>query len=101
MRQLHLQNTFDPRHESALNNKVRAEVLYSHMFLKLKRDGNMKGITVAGVNIQRYFISKEDTSFLTVETEAVLLTCVIDAQEGRYVAIINIPKTLIQTKVEK
>jgi hypothetical protein len=32
------------------------------MFIKQKRDGNIKGITVAGRNKQRDYISKEDAT---------------------------------------
>jgi hypothetical protein len=41
------------------------------MFLKEKRDGSLKGRTVAGGNKQRDYISKEDASSPTVATEAV------------------------------
>jgi hypothetical protein len=61
------------------------------MFLKLKRDGNIKGRTVAGVNKQRDYISKEDASSPTVATESVILSCIIDAEEHRDVAIVDIP----------
>jgi hypothetical protein len=54
------------------------------MFLKEKRDGFLKGRTVAGGNKQR-------------DTEAVLLSCIIDAEEGRDVAVIDIPNAFIQT----
>ena len=67
------------------------------MFLKEKRDGKIKGRTVAGGNKQRDFISKEDASSPTVATESVLLTCIIDAEEGRDVAVIDIPNAFIQT----
>jgi hypothetical protein len=33
-------------------------------------------------------------------TEAVLLTCIIDAEEGRDVAVVDIPNAFIQTKTE-
>jgi hypothetical protein len=72
-------------------------VLESHMFLKEKRDGSLKGRTVAGGNKQRDYISKEDASSPTVATEAVLLSCIIDAKEGRDVAVIDIPNAFIQT----
>jgi hypothetical protein len=72
-------------------------VLESHMFLKEKRDGSLKGRTVAGGNKQRDYISKEDASSPTVATEAVLLSCIIDAEEGRDVAVIDIPNAFIQT----
>ena len=35
-----------------------------------------------------------------MSTEAVLLSCIIDAEEERDVAVINIPNTFIQTRVE-
>ena len=38
------------------------------MFLKLKRDGKIKGRTVAGGNKQSDFIRKEDASSPTVAT---------------------------------
>jgi len=75
-------------------------VLESHMFLKEKRDGKIKGRTVAGGNKQRGYIVKEDASSPTVATESVLLTCIIDAEEDRDVAIIDIPNAFVQTRVE-
>ena len=71
------------------------------MFLKEKRSGQIKGRTVAGGNKQRDYISKEDASSPTVTTESVLLTCIIDAKEGRDVAVIDIPNAFIQTRIEE
>ena len=70
------------------------------MFLEDKRDGAIKGRAVAGGNKHRDYISKEYESSPTVATEAVLLSCIIDAEEERYVAVINTPNTFIQTLVE-
>ena len=56
MKQLHFRNIFEPRHCSDLTKKEKEEVLESHMFLKQKRDGNIKGHTVADGNKQRDFI---------------------------------------------
>ena len=39
-------------------------------------------------------------SLPTVSAEAVMLTCVIDAVEGRDVAVINVPNAFVQTVVE-
>jgi Zn-finger protein len=55
---------------------------------------------VAGGNKQRDYICKEDASSPTVATESVLLSCIIDAEEERDVALINIPNAFIQTRVE-
>jgi hypothetical protein len=50
MKQLHFRNTFKPKHWSELSKTQRQTVLESHMFLKEKRDGSLKGRTVAGGN---------------------------------------------------
>jgi hypothetical protein len=50
--QLYLQNTFKPKHWRELTASKRQIVLESHMFLKEKRDGKVKGRTVAGGNKQ-------------------------------------------------
>jgi hypothetical protein len=104
MKQLHFRNTFKPPMRwKELTDTQRQTVLEFHMFLKEKRDGKIKGRTVPGGNKQRDYISKEDASSSpTVATESVLLSCIIDAKEGRDVAaVINIPNAfVIQTRVE-
>ncbi len=55
---------------------------------------------VAGGNKQRDFISKENASSLTVATESVLLTSLVDVQENCDVAIVVILNAFIQTVVE-
>jgi hypothetical protein len=70
------------------------------MFLKLKRDGKIKGRTVAGGNKQRDYISKEDASSPTFAVESVLLSCIIYAEEHRDVAIVDIPNAFVQTHME-
>jgi hypothetical protein len=57
MKQLHLWNTFKPKHWRELSQVQRKTVLESHMFLKQKRDGKIKGRTVNGGNKQRDYIS--------------------------------------------
>jgi hypothetical protein len=70
------------------------------MFLKLKRDGKIKGRTVAGGNKQRDYISKEYASSPTVATESVHISCMIDAEEHRDVAVVHIPNAFVQTREE-
>jgi hypothetical protein len=70
------------------------------MFLKQKHDVKIKGRTVAGGNKQRDYISKEDASSPTAATEAVLLSCIIDAEEGSDIAMVDIPNAFVQTRVE-
>jgi hypothetical protein len=70
------------------------------MFFKQKRDGKIKGRTVAGGNNHRDYKSKEDASATMVATESVLLSCIIDAKEERDVAVVDIPNAFVQTRVE-
>jgi hypothetical protein len=100
MKQLHMRDTFKPKHWRELSHTQRQMVLESHMFLKEKRDGKTKARTVAGGNKQRGYIKKEDASSPTVATESVLLTCIVEAEERRDVAVIDVPNAFIQTRVE-
>jgi hypothetical protein len=100
MKQLHLRNTFNPNHWLELSQVHRQTVLESHMFLKQKRDRKINGRTVADGNKQRYYISKEDARSPTVATEAVLFSCIIDAEEGRDIAVVDITNAFVQTRVE-
>jgi hypothetical protein len=100
MKQLHRRNTFKPKHWRELSQVQRQTVLESYMFLKQNRDGKIKGRTVAGGNKQRDYISKEDVSSPTIAMEAVFLSCIIDAKEGRDVAVVDIPNAFVQTRVE-
>ena len=49
-----------------LTKKERKEMFESHMFLKKKRDVNVKGLHMAGGNKQRDFISNKYVSSPTV-----------------------------------
>ncbi len=68
-------------------------------FVEEKRDGTIKARKVIGGNKQRDYITKQDVSSPTVTAEAVMLTCVIDAQENRDVAVVDIPNAFVQTVV--
>ena len=70
------------------------------MFLKENRDGKIKDVIVAGGNRQRDFIPKEDSSSPAVATKAVILSCIIDAEEKRNVVVIDTPNAFIQTRVK-
>ena len=83
MKQLHMRDTFIPKHYKDLDVVQRKSILESRMFLKEKKNGDIKGRTVARGNKQRDFIPKEDSSSPTVSTEVVLLNCIIDAEEER------------------
>ena len=66
-----------------LTKAQKERILESHIFVEEKRDGKIKARKVFGGNKQRDYITKENVSSPTVSAEAVMLTCVIDAVEGR------------------
>jgi hypothetical protein len=100
MKQLHWRNSFRPARYQELSEKQKQTILESHIFMKQKRTGEIKGRTVAGGNKQRGYINKEESSSPTVATESVLLTSIVDAIEERRTAIIDVPNAFIQTVVE-
>jgi hypothetical protein len=57
----------------------------------------IKAQKVIGGNKQYNFITKEDVSPPTVTAEAVMLTCVIDAQDNRDIAVVGISNAFVQT----
>ena len=72
------------------------------MFLKIRSyEVTIKGRGCADGIKQRDWISKEDTSSLTVSTEGLMLSCMIDEMEGREVATADIPGAFLQTKYDK
>jgi len=56
---------------------------------------------MAGGNKQRDYISKEDASSPTIATESVLLSCIVDAEEGRDVAVVDILNVFIQMRIKE
>jgi hypothetical protein len=101
MKQLHWCNLYKPRHRQALTKKQKEQVLKSHIFVEEKRDGMIKAQKVIGGNKQCDYITKENVCSPTVTAEAVMLTCVIDAQEDRDVAVVDIPNAFVQTVMSK
>jgi hypothetical protein len=70
------------------------------MFLKEKRCGKIKGRGCADGRSQREHMTKQETSSPTVATKALILTCVVDAIEGRDVATCDIPGAFMQSDMK-
>ena len=101
MKQLHWRDSYKPKHWHELTKKQKEQILESHIFVEQKRDGLIKARKVIGGNKQQDYITKEDVSSPTVTAEAVMLTCVIDVQEDRYIAVVDIPNAFVQTVVDE
>jgi hypothetical protein len=81
MMQLHWCDSYKPKYWHGLTKKQKEQILESHIFVEQKRDGLIKAQKVISGNKQCNYITKEDVSSPTVTAKAVILTCVIDAQE--------------------
>ena len=101
MRQLHDRDVMKPVHKSDLTAEQRREALAYLMFLKRKRCGKIKGRGCADGRKQRSYITKEDSTAPMVSTEAVFLTAVIDAMEGRNVVVLDVPGTFMQAEIDE
>ncbi len=98
--QLHWRETFIPGQMLELTTEQQAKILQSHMFIGQKRTGETKARMVTGGNTQHGHVTKEELSSPTVSTTAVLLALIVNAHEGRDVAVVDIPNAFIQTKVD-
>lgn len=83
LQQLHDQGVMPPKMRNDLTHKQRKGALQYLMFLKQKCCGKTKGQGCADGQKQCEYLRKEDTTSPTVATKALLLSCMIDAKEGR------------------
>ena len=71
------------------------------MFLKRKRSGRIKGRGCVDGRKQREFITKEKSSAPTISTEALFLTCIINALKKRDIATTDIPGAFMQVDMDE
>jgi hypothetical protein len=100
LQQLYDRDVMRPVNKYDLTPAERKGALRYLMFLKEKRCGTIEGRGCADGRSQREYMSKEETSSPTVATEALILTCVIDAMEGRDVATCVIPGPFMQSDMK-
>ena len=62
------------------------------IFMKENIDGTVKARGCASGRPQKKHTNKEDASSPTMSLEAMLISCKIDAKEGRYVVMTNFPE---------
>jgi hypothetical protein len=86
--------------DNLTKDQKRASLRYL-MFLTKKRCGRIKARGCANGRKQRETTSKEDASAPTVSIEAVMLSAVIDAMEGRDVATVDIPGAFMQADIDE
>ena len=97
--QLHKRNCFTPILVRDMTREERNKAMEALMFIAEKRDLSKKGRMVYNGKPTRSWIGKEDSASPTAALESVMLTCVIDAHEGRDVMCNDVPNAFIQTSL--
>ena len=69
------------------------------MLLTRKKSGDVKGRLVYNGKGTRSWVSREDKSSPTVLNKSLMLTCAVDAFEGRGIRTLDIPNAYIQAEV--
>ncbi len=82
---------FKPQHANDLSQEDKKKALSSLIFLKEKKDGDIKATFYANGNPEREHIAKEEAAAPTVALESVFITSTIDAKESRKVVTIDDP----------
>lgn len=100
LNQLHDRMVIETQHPEEISKDEKKASLQYLMFLKKKRSGIIKGIGCADGRKQRVYLNKDYVSAPTVETESLLLTCLIDAMENRDIATVDIPGAFMQSYLE-
>ena len=101
LRQLDYMQVIVPKYRDDLSTDDRHKALNYLMYLKQKRCGRIKARGCADGRKQRLYKGKDETSSPTVSTEALFLSCVIDAQEGRQVATMDIPGAFMHSEMDE
>ena len=88
--QLDYKGAYEPVHTRDLTEPQQKGALRIINLIKEKRDGCLKGRSVADGQPQRAFYTKEETSSPTATPESVLLTALVDAVEHRHVVVADV-----------
>jgi hypothetical protein len=101
MRMMLNRTCFVPIKKCDLNETEKKRALESLIFLTEKKSGLVKARHCANGSTQRAYMEREEVSSPTVSTDSTLLTAVVEAEEKREVATMDIPNAFVQTPVPK
>ena len=97
--QLHDLGVFLAQDPKKLSRAQKKAALRAINVIKEKRCGRIKGRTVADGRNQRNLYTKEETSSPTVSNDALMLSLMIDAMEGRDVATADVQGAYLHAKM--
>jgi Reverse transcriptase (RNA-dependent DNA polymerase) len=88
--QFRVMDVLEPLDAFTLTDKQKADSLRALSVIKEKRDGRLKGRTVADGSAQKGKFSKSETGSPTAASDVVILTSMIDAYKNRDVAVADV-----------
>ena len=101
LKQIVYRKVMEGRKSGELTTAQKKAALKYLMFLKQKRCGKIKGRGCADGRKQRLYKTKEETTSPTITTEALFLTCLVDAIENRYVATCDVPGAFMHSDIDE
>jgi len=87
-----------PVNKEEMSHDEKKKALRYLMFLP---DGSIKARGCADGQSQQDYMTKSETSSPTVSLEAMILSCAIDAKEGRYVTVTDIPGAFLHADMDQ
>jgi len=81
---------FRAKSEKELTREQKGEALRAINLITKKRDGRIKGRTVADGSVQKDLYEKSQTASPTISTDALLISLIVDAHEQRDVAVADV-----------
>jgi hypothetical protein len=100
LEQFNTYGVFEPKSATDLTDEDKRKALASLIFLKEKRNGDIKARSCANGSVQREHIAKEEAAAPTVALESVFITSAIDAKENRKIVTIDIPGAFLHADNE-
>ena len=101
LQQIHDMEGFQPKHWHELNADEKAKALKYLIYLKEKRNGDVKGRGCADGRSQILYTNKLDTASPTASLAGLIITFAIDAHEKRDLATVDITGAFLQNKMPK
>ena len=98
MQQFHDLDVITSINVKTMTKQQKSRAMLYLMFLKEKKDGSIKDRGCTDGHKQQQWIQKEQTSFPTVPTQALMLSCVINAKKGQDVGTADVSGVFLQTK---
>jgi len=81
---------FSAKSARELTREQKGEALRAINLITKKRDGRIKGRTVADGSMQKDMYDKSQTASPTISTDALLISLIVDAHEQRDVAVADV-----------